>query len=93
MNLLETNTHSFIVKIWQEETAAEARHGKWRGRITHVGSSEYGDFEDLTDISRFIAPLSGAVAQAGAAGKPGKVFTMLVLLAPTDRLRHLTAAV
>lgn len=59
MNLLETTTHSFVIKIWQEETATAARQGKWRGKITHVGSHEHGYFEDLADIPRFIAPYLG----------------------------------
>ncbi|MDX1665194.1 MAG: hypothetical protein R3272_15485 [Candidatus Promineifilaceae bacterium] len=56
MNLLETTTHSFVIKIWLEETADEAGRGRWRGRITHVGSRKHCYFEELVDIPRFVSP-------------------------------------
>jgi hypothetical protein len=62
MNLLETTTHSFVIKIWQEEPAAESGRGKWRGRITHVGTGAHGYFEDLAEIPRFVAPYLGYAA-------------------------------
>lgn len=70
MNLLETTTHSFVIKIWQEETAVEARQGKWRGRITHVGSREHSYFEDLADIPRFISPYLGKSAREFRRSEP-----------------------
>ena len=56
MDLFETNTHPFIVKIWLEETAAEAGRAKWRGHVTHVPSGERRYLEELDDITAFIAP-------------------------------------
>jgi len=53
---MEPYTHSFIVKIWLEETAEEAGRAKWRGHITHVPSGERRHLKDLEDILDFIAP-------------------------------------
>jgi hypothetical protein len=56
MDLIEFNTHSFIVKIWLEETTEEAGQATWRGHITHVPSGERRYVQDLGDIAAFIAP-------------------------------------
>ncbi len=56
MELLESHTHSFIVKIWLEETAAEAGRATWRGHITHVPSNVRRYFEELDQIKHFVAP-------------------------------------
>ncbi len=56
MGLLETNTHSFIIRIWLEETDEEAGRVTWRGHITHVPSGERRYLKDLDDILAFIAP-------------------------------------
>ncbi len=51
---LELNTHSFIVKIWLEETSEETGRATWRGYITHVPSGERRYFQDLKTASAFI---------------------------------------
>ena len=56
MSLLEDHTHSFIVKVWLEETSAEGGRATWRGHITHVPSGERRYLKDLDDITSFIAP-------------------------------------
>jgi hypothetical protein len=56
MDLLEFNTHSFIVKIWLEEPAEDNRRGTWRGHITHVPSGERRYLKNLWQIVAFIAP-------------------------------------
>ena len=56
MELLEPNTHSFIVKVWLEETAEEAGRTTWRGHVTHVPSGERRYVQNLDDIVAFIAP-------------------------------------
>ena len=56
MDVLESNTHSFIVKVWLEETAEEAGQATWRGHITHVPSGERRYLQDLDKIAAFIAP-------------------------------------
>jgi hypothetical protein len=39
--------HSFIVRIWLEESTAEAPQPSWRGSITHVLSGRRQFFVDL----------------------------------------------
>ena len=55
MDLYESNTHSFIVKVWLEETAEEAGRATWRGHITHVPSGERRYVRYLNEITAFIA--------------------------------------
>ncbi len=50
--MFEADTHSFIVKIWREET----NHATWRGHITHVPGGERCYVQDLDDISAFLLP-------------------------------------
>jgi hypothetical protein len=56
MDLFELSTQSFLIKIWVEETAAEAGETLWRGHITHVHSGERQHFEDLPDMLTFMQP-------------------------------------
>jgi hypothetical protein len=56
MDLYESTTHPFIVKIWLEELAQEAGHATWRGHITHVPSGKRRYIQDLGDIIAFITP-------------------------------------
>ena len=55
MDLFETTTHSFIVKVWLEESAHESNQALWRGSITHVLSGKRRYLDDLQDIFAFIA--------------------------------------
>lgn len=59
MDLSESSIHSFIIRIWLEETPEEARRAKWRGRITHVSSGTEGYFEDFGEIAPFVAACLG----------------------------------
>ncbi len=56
MDLIEFNTHSFIVKIWLEDPAENHRKGRWRGHITHVPSGERRYLKNLGEIVAFIVP-------------------------------------
>jgi len=56
MDLVEFNTHSFIVKIWLEEPAEDNRKGIWRGHITHVPGGERRYLESLGEIVAFMVP-------------------------------------
>jgi hypothetical protein len=56
VDLLEVSTQSFIIKIWIEETAAEAGRVVWRGHITHAASGQRRYFENLDDILPFLHP-------------------------------------
>jgi len=55
MDLLDFNTHSFIVKVWLEETAEETGRAMWRGHITHVPSGKRRYVQDLEGVAAFIA--------------------------------------
>ncbi len=46
--------HSFIVKVWLEETTEESDQAVWRGRVTHVPSHKQRYFQDLNDLIVFI---------------------------------------
>jgi len=52
----ETNTQSFIVKLWLEEIDEDVGRITWRGHITHVSSGERRYLKDLDGIADFIAP-------------------------------------
>ncbi len=53
---LESAVHSFILRIWLEESTEKTGQLKWRGHITHVPSEERRYFEDLNAIKTFISP-------------------------------------
>ena len=56
MSLPESSTHSFIVKIWLEETAEEAGRARWRGYVTHVPSGKRRYLKDVRDVAAFVSP-------------------------------------
>lgn len=64
MNLPEHTTHSFLVKLWLEETAEEAETARWRGHVTHIDREPSAKIsrksrryiEDLEEIAAFILP-------------------------------------
>lgn len=56
MDLYERYTHSFVIRIWVEETTEEAGEVIWRGRIIHVDSHKKSYFQALDDIVLFIRP-------------------------------------
>lgn len=56
MELFELHTHSFVIKIWLEETAEEAGQARWRGLITHIPNGERRYLENLREIAEFIIP-------------------------------------
>jgi hypothetical protein len=56
MESIQPNTHSFVVKVWSEETGASPPAVVWRGQITHVPSGEQRSFHELSDIGAFVAP-------------------------------------
>jgi hypothetical protein len=54
--MYDPHTHSFITKIWLEESADEARRAVWRGTITHVPSGTRRYLCHLDDIAAFVVP-------------------------------------
>ena len=50
----ESNTHSFVIKIWLEETDERSDTSAWRGHVTHVPSRNRRYVDDLQGITDFI---------------------------------------
>jgi hypothetical protein len=46
--------HSFIIRMWLEQSDEKARHSIWRGRITHLPGNEQQHFTDIKNIASFI---------------------------------------
>ena len=63
MVLLETITHSFIVKVWLEYPPAPANSAVWRGHITHIPSQRRQSLNDLKQITDFMTPILQASEQ------------------------------
>ena len=61
MEPYELTTCSFIVKVWIEETKAEAGRVLWRGHITHVASGDRHYFEDLGQVIPFMIPFLNSI--------------------------------
>lgn len=56
MDLIEFNTHSFVVKVWREDLTEDHPQGRWRGHITHVPSGERRYLKNLNGIVGFMLP-------------------------------------
>jgi hypothetical protein len=56
MESIQPNTHSFVVKVWSEETGEASPTVVWRGQITHVPSGEQRSIHELSEIGVFVAP-------------------------------------
>ncbi len=56
MDQPEPNSHSFVIRIWVEETVAEAGNAVWRGYIKHVLNDNQSYIQDTSDIVAFIEP-------------------------------------
>ena len=55
MDPYESNTHSFIVKVWLEDADEGHDRPTWRGHVTHVPSNQRRYVEDMSGISKFIS--------------------------------------
>ena len=56
MKSIQPNTHSFVVKVWSEETGAAPHEVVWRGQIMHIPSGQQKSFHNLSEIATFIGP-------------------------------------
>lgn len=56
MDEIESDTQSFIVKVWVEDCAEETGHRGWHGHITHVSSTKRRCLKNLGGIDEFISP-------------------------------------
>jgi len=50
----ESNTHSFIIKVWLEEISEDIDTGVWRGQITHVLSGQHRYVKSLHEMISFM---------------------------------------
>ena len=60
--LFEDHTHSFVLRIWQEEGQTVRGMPVWRGHITHVQSGQRRYIKHLRDILFFIGDYLPAAA-------------------------------
>ncbi len=51
----ESRRQSFIVRVWLEEPATRQRRATWRGRITHLPSTDSCYVSDLRRVLDFMA--------------------------------------
>jgi hypothetical protein len=51
----EPEAHSFIVKIWLEQTNPKAGEVQWQGSVTHVPGGERRSVNDLAEIVELMA--------------------------------------
>lgn len=60
LNLMNSDIHSFIVRIWPEKTDNQGQVVAWRGSVEHVGKQEQRVyFSALEDLTTFIQNQSG----------------------------------
>jgi hypothetical protein len=52
----ESNVHSFMIRLWQEEGETDTSPNRWRGHITHIPGNQRRYIEDLDAIKHFIGP-------------------------------------
>lgn len=46
--------HSFVIRMWLEQSDEKTLAATWRGRITHIPGNEHQHFTDLKIIAAFI---------------------------------------
>jgi hypothetical protein len=56
MEAAEARAHSFILKLWCEESADDGRLAIWRGRIAHVPSGDCRYVQDFAALVGFLVP-------------------------------------
>lgn len=56
MDSFQLENHSFIIRIWREDTADSPDSSIWRGHITHVPSGERQYLQKLEEIAFFVKP-------------------------------------
>ena len=56
MDSIQPKTHSFIVKVWVNDTSQATGQTAWQGRITHVPSGRVHYFVHVDEIAAFVTP-------------------------------------
>ena len=70
MDIPKSKVHSFIVKLWVDESGDETGRVVWHGYITHVPGGERRYLKRLNDIADFIAEY---LRENGAEPDPSRV--------------------
>ena len=52
--MVESESHSFVIRIWTEKQKSDVSHALWRGHITEVESGEQLHMQSLDDVTSFI---------------------------------------
>jgi hypothetical protein len=55
MDVPESSTHAFVIRLWSEEIDEEGRI-TWRGHITHALTGRQRPLQNVEDIVSFIGP-------------------------------------
>jgi hypothetical protein len=50
----DAQSHSFVVKVWVEDSPAGGARPRWRGHITHVPDEQRRYFERIEPLVEFI---------------------------------------
>jgi hypothetical protein len=54
LDLSDTISLSFVIRIWLEESGKDDQDALWRGQIRHVLSGDHLYFQDVADMVAFI---------------------------------------
>jgi hypothetical protein len=66
MDTSESKVHSFIVKLWLDESDEKSEQPVWHGYITHVPDGERRYLKKLSEVVDFIKRyLDGTVTKRG----------------------------
>jgi hypothetical protein len=65
----QSDSHSFVVRMWCEADIDEAGAQVWRGSVDHVNSGRRSYFTEIEGLMRFI---QGQVAAAASCVSPAE---------------------
>ena len=55
MSLFESESHSFVMRLWQEHADDAETDAEWRGWVEHVQSGQRFYFRDFSDIKQIVS--------------------------------------
>ena len=70
---IQTDRHSFVVRIWREAGDGPAEAVIWRGSVDHVGSGDRLYFDEPEAIVRFVREQTGLRAR-----RPRRLWTAIL---------------
>jgi hypothetical protein len=72
MAQFDREAHSFVIRIWQENSEDPKQTAVWRGWIRHVQSKKQHYFSDVADISRVVAHYLDKESEINAVFEPAQ---------------------